>query len=223
MNPIEQAEKHWDKLHGDLRFRPRFPNDNVVRFLFGNFPREGNAARRALDIGVGGGRHTRFMADMGFQVAGIDISSEGLRHTGEWLASVGRTADLRHSSMLELPFDAATFDAVVAFGVINYNDAAGMQKAIAEVHRVLKPGGPALFVTRTDRDYRFGKGDTVEPGTFRLTISETNELGSLQHFLSEAEIPLFFKHFADIRYERTETTFGERTGVDSDWILKVRK
>ena len=38
-----ESRKHWDQLHEQSRFRPRFPNDHVVRFLLGNYSLQGTS------------------------------------------------------------------------------------------------------------------------------------------------------------------------------------
>jgi SAM-dependent methyltransferase len=218
-----ESRKHWDQLHEQSRFRPRFPNDHVVRFLLGNYSQAATQQMSALDIGVGGGRHTKLLCELGFQTFGIDISEEGLRHTQEWLASEGRSAVLKPASMSDLPFPDAQFEVVLAFGVYNYSIKKDMERAVAELHRVLRPGGRALIVTRSDKDYRFGKGTELEPGTWRIEIADTNEQGTVQRFLREDQVSELVGRFSEVSFERSETTFGNRRGVNSDWLIFVRK
>ena len=218
-----QAELQWDALHALPRFRPRYPSEHVVRFLFGHFPDADRGRFRALDIGVGGGRHAKLLADLGFQTAGVDLSSQGLVHARRWLADNGQPARLCQASMFALPFADAVLDAVVSYGVYYYGDRAGMRRAVGELRRVLRPGGWGFVVLRTDGDYRYGKGVEMEPHTFRLTISDTNEAGSVMHFLTEENVPAMFDGFAELRFERTETTFGSRRNRNSDWLIEVRK
>lgn len=217
------AVAHWDRLHAQARFRPRYPNDHVVRFVMANVPEDARRSAHAIDIGVGGGRHTHFLCELGFRVAGVDISAEGLRHCSAWLTSAGFAADLRAASMTALPFADSTFALAVAFGVFYYGDESAMDNAIAEMYRVLEPGGRALVIVRTTADYRFGKGDCLGRNTFRLTISDTNEEGALMHFLDEDEVRHRFAAFSDIAFERTETTFRDRSATNSDWIVQLRK
>lgn len=217
------SRRHWDELHAQRRFRPRFPNDHVVRFVLGSFPEEQRSQLSVLDIGVGGGRHTKFLCDLGFQVSGLDISEEGLRHCQAWLAESGQHATLKHGTMSALPFADGSFDGVVAFGVYYYSNHEGTQRSIAELHRVLRAGAAAFVVFRTTADYRAGKGIELEPNTFQLTIADTNELGSVQHFVAEADVPVLFAQFSTLRFEKTETTFDERRNVNSDWLIHVRK
>jgi SAM-dependent methyltransferase len=217
------AERHWDALHALPRFRPRFPSEHVVRFLLARFPEQERARLRALDVGSGGGRHTKLLADLRFEATGLDLSREGLVHTKRFLRASGQHARLCQASMLALPFADGAFDAVVSFAAYYYVDRAGMRRAISELRRVLHPGGWGFVVLRTDRDYRYGKGLEIEPHTFRLTISDTNEAGCVMHFVTEENVPAMFEGFSDLEFERTETTFGGRTESNSDWLIQVRK
>jgi SAM-dependent methyltransferase len=217
--------RHWDGLHVSERFRPIYPSDGVVRFLLSRF-REGfqdGCRLSALDIGVGGGRHTRLLCELGFDTFGIDISAEGVRQTEVLLAGLGFKPTLKQAPMTELPFESNSFDAAVSYGVFYYGTAEDMRGAIDELHRVLKVGGQAFVVLRTTDDQRYGKGQALEPDTYLLTISETNEEGTVQHFLSEPAVPALFAAFSDLEFEKTETTLSARTAKNSDWLISLRK
>jgi SAM-dependent methyltransferase len=176
-----------------------------------------------LDIGVGGGRHTRLLCELGFQVFGTDISEEGLGQTERLLRAADLPATLRQSEMASLPFASEMFDGALSFCVFTYADRVGMEQAVAELHRVLRPEGMAFLMLRSDRDYRCGKGEEIEPGTYRLTIEDTNEFGLVQRFLREDEIPALFAAFQSVHFELTETTFEDRRKLNSDWLITVRK
>lgn len=216
------AATHWDKLHESPRYRPRFPQDDVVRFLARWFDQDVRHLR-ALDVGTGAGRHTKLLSDMGFATAGVDVSAEGLRHTRERLAQAGSSVELVRAPMTALPFEDASFDVVVSFGVLNYERRAGMAQAIAEMYRVMRDGGRAFVMLRTCDDYRVGRGTEIEPQTFVLEIDDTGEHGTVQHFLREEEVPLLFAAFSDIAFEKSEATFGARRFKNSDWLIRLQK
>ena len=214
---------HWEKLHAQPRFRPQYPSEPVIRFLVKSFPAEVRGTTKILDIGVGGGRHVKLLCDLGFQACGIDISAEGLSHCRAWLASALQSAELHQASMLQLPFPDSSLDGAISYGVFYYTDAAGMRRAVSEMHRVLRPAAPALVNVRTDADYRYGKGTYLEPHTFRLDIDDTNERGCVMHFLREEDVADMFRAFEEVRFEKTETTIANRQAVYSDWLIEVLK
>jgi SAM-dependent methyltransferase len=218
------SSSHWDQLHEQPRFRPIYPNDHVVRFLMANRELlEKHHPARFLDIGLGAGRHTKLAAELGFRAFGVDISFVGLQHARERLLATGLQASLSQASMLALPYIDCSFAVLLSYGVFYYGTANEMRRSIAEVHRILIPGGKALVVLRTSDDYRFGKGVRLGHNTFQLSISETNELHSTQHFLAADEVPVYFAKFAQVSFEKTETTFGNRSGTNSDWLITVEK
>jgi SAM-dependent methyltransferase len=218
------SSSHWDELYQKPRFRPMYPNDHVVRFLMTNRELlEKHHPARFLDIGLGAGRHTKLAAELGFRTCGIDISFVGLQHARERLLTADLQASLSQASMLALPFMDCSFAAVLSYGVFYYGTAHEMKQAIAEVHRILVPGGRAFVVLRTTDDYRFGKGVRLGHNTFELSITETNELHSTQHFLAADDVPAYFAAFSHVSFEKTETTFGNRSGLNSDWLITAEK
>jgi ubiquinone/menaquinone biosynthesis C-methylase UbiE len=223
-HPMPNPESHWNQLHENPRFRPSYPNDHVVRFLMASrgLLEKSNPAR-FLDIGVGAGRHTKLASELAFETYGIDLSLTGLKHARQRLQMAGVQHCLAQASMLRLPFADNRFDVVLSFGVFYYATAAEMKQAISEAHRILPRGGRLLVVLRTTQDYRFGKGEKLEPNTFRLTIEDTNEAGTVQHFVTAEDLPVYFAAFSQMSFEKTETTFAERTRLDSDWVITAEK
>ena len=80
------------------------------------------------------------------KIVGVDIS-EGMLAVGrEKLAKKGlaHKIELQYGDSENLPFADNTFDAItVAFGVRNFEN---LEKGLAEMHRVLKPGGTAVVL-----------------------------------------------------------------------------
>jgi len=76
-------------------------------------------------------------------VSGVDLSPTHLQIASRRFALYGVPADLRLADAEGLPFEDGTFDAVYTFGVIHHTP--NTQKAVEEIHRVLKPGGRAII------------------------------------------------------------------------------
>jgi SAM-dependent methyltransferase len=96
-------------------------------------------AQTIVDIGCGDGQIARMLAAAGARVVGIDPTWNQIRVAHE---RGGGPAYLR-STADELPFADASFDAAVACLVFEHIDA--VDAAIAEVARVVKPGGRFCF------------------------------------------------------------------------------
>lgn len=215
---------HWNHLHNQPRFRPIYPSDHVVRFMMANrLAREGETRPRFLDIGLGAGRHIKLASELGLAAFGVDISISGLSHAREQLHNAHLEPSVALASFQSLPFRDHCFQLALSFGVFYYGAAEDMRRGIAEAHRVLKSGGKLFAVLRTVNDYRFGRGEELARNTFRLIIDDTNECGTLQHFLAAEDIPDYFRAFRNIAFEKTETTTAARTQLHSDWLITAEK
>jgi ubiquinone/menaquinone biosynthesis C-methylase UbiE len=201
-----------------------YPNEDVVRFLLAlRAQLRPEAQHRFLDIGTGTGRHMRLAAELGFSVFGVDISFNGLSHAREHLNGTNPVHSVVLASMTGLPFADASFNAALSYGSFYYGFAEEMREAIAETRRVLLARGKAFIVLRSIDDYRYGKGRELGPNTFQLDISETNELATVQHFLTAEDIPEYFGAFSKVSFEKSDWTTCGRTRLNSDWLITVEK
>lgn len=91
--------------------------------------------RRVLDLGTGEGQVARLLQAAGSEVVGVDPSQAQIRaaaeRAGDEVYALGAAA--------ALPFADRAFDAVIACLVFEHIEA--MDQAVAEVARVLRPGG----------------------------------------------------------------------------------
>ena len=92
---------------------------------------------RVLDAGCGSGRYLRELGDRGARVIGIDLSAAMLDRARETTGRIAR-ADFR-----ALPFDEMTIDLVVCG--LALGDIAELELALAEIARVLRPGGQVVY------------------------------------------------------------------------------
>ncbi len=103
---------------------------------------------RVLEIGPGPGHYTKVLADLGARVVLVNISSVQLELNRQCAGRFGfgySVVDwVRHDMRDMGTFVDGTFDAVVCFGAINCV-MENRDQAIAELLRVLKPGGIALI------------------------------------------------------------------------------
>lgn len=96
-----------------------------------------------LDIGCGEGYNTRLLAQRGATVTALDISGVFVRHARRMEPQEPLGIGYLAASAVELPFADTTFD--FATGVMSFMDIPETASVIAEVWRVLKPGGFLQF------------------------------------------------------------------------------
>ena len=96
---------------------------------------------RVLDLGAGIGRHALILARLGFKVAALDAAPQSLATIRQAADAAGLQIETAQGMMTELPFADASFDHVLSWNVIYHGDEAIVARSIAEIARVLKPGG----------------------------------------------------------------------------------
>ena len=96
-----------------------------------------------LEIGCGAGTDLVRFARGGAKVTGVDIAPSAIALARRNFEQQGLAAELHEADGEHLPFAENSFDLVYAHGVLQYtsNPAA----LVAECHRVLQPGGEAVF------------------------------------------------------------------------------
>lgn len=102
---------------------------------------------RVLDIGCGGGANIARLIKLcpqGF-VDGVDYSPDSVAVSRKVNRSeLGKRCAVVLGDVGALPYDAGTLDAVTAFETVYFWP--DLEKAFAEIRRVLKPGGTFLLV-----------------------------------------------------------------------------
>jgi ubiquinone/menaquinone biosynthesis C-methylase UbiE len=113
-----------------------------------------------LDVGCGTGEVTvRAKARSGAtgSVVGIDPAPEMIAVARQKAAQAGVEIDYRVAAVEALPFAAATFDVVVSSLMLHHLPEDLKPRALAEIRRVLKPGGRLVVVDFKQPSSRLGR------------------------------------------------------------------
>jgi SAM-dependent methyltransferase len=106
---------------------------------------DGFRGMRLLEIGCGIGTDLVRFARGGARVLGVDLSETAVRLAQRNMALHGRPREVfAIADGAALPLPTASVDAVYAHGVLQY--AADPRGIVEEAHRVLRPGGRAIFM-----------------------------------------------------------------------------
>ena len=125
-NIFEHQDSHWWYLG------MRYINES---FLLRYAPKKKNIS--ILDVGCGSGAALRYLSKIG-KTVGLDASNEAIKYAR-------KRGEVVKGDIQSLPFPSSTFDIVTCMDVLYHQWVNNENKAIAEMHRVLKKGGTAMF------------------------------------------------------------------------------
>ncbi|MFY7836008.1 MAG: methyltransferase domain-containing protein [Novosphingobium sp.] len=159
------------------------------------------SGRRALDLACGTGYGTALLAMNGAEVTGVDIDAGAIREAKKRYGQTG--AKYLIADCYDLPFEAGTFDVVIANEMIEHVD--DHDALLTEARRVLKPGGTFVVSTPNKPVYNRHK----EPNRFHV---------------SEMDIPQFrallARHFSHVHMTGTRMALLS-VGYDIDRPVEV--
>ncbi|MDQ1640016.1 MAG: hypothetical protein QOF62_3355 [Pyrinomonadaceae bacterium] len=163
----------------DIRFaRTMWVYDNV------------RAGSCVLELGCGAGM-LALLKRKGIVLTGVDLSSECA------LAARLNGYDATFAAELSrLPFPSASFDYVVSLDVLGHVEAEAKDAVLAEVKRVLRPGGVTMHgIECTDRTSRKGY-DEMSAEELRTFIEIDGHVGLEEEQEQAARFRKFFSHVA---------------------------
>jgi len=130
------AQAYTDALFDELSHKP------FDQMILKRFAAENSGKGTIADLGCACGHTTKFLADSGVKdLLGIDLSPEFIKIASE------KNPQLKFEigNMLALEKADETFGAILAFYAIVHFTKKELNKAFAEVYRVLKSSGQFLF------------------------------------------------------------------------------
>ena len=150
------------------RARPDYPKEAVDRMAqelaLGN-------GSRVLDLGAGTGKLTRMLVPLGARVVAVEPLAAMREHLARALPDVPLTAGVAE----DLPFADGSFDAVICAQAFHWFEGV---RALAEIHRVLRPGG-GLALLWNVKDEAVGwvgaLGDILRPHQERVPQETTGQ------------------------------------------------
>jgi SAM-dependent methyltransferase len=129
------ARAYAERFAGELAHKP------LDRELLARFASDVKGRGDVYDLGCGPGQTTAFLDGLGVNVRGLDLSAGLLREARKRHPGI----PFEQGDMLALPLADSYLAGVVAFYAIVHFSPAGLRTALAEMHRVLQPGGRLLL------------------------------------------------------------------------------
>jgi SAM-dependent methyltransferase len=101
------------------------------------------AGKDLLDFGCGMGEEAVYFAALGARVTAIDISPKGIELTRRRAEHNGLQVNAFVADVLNSGLPAESFDVIHGLGILHH---VGIQEGLSEIHRLLRPGGHAVFL-----------------------------------------------------------------------------
>lgn len=100
------------------------------------------AGKKVLEVGCGAGIDSAEFARNGALVTSADFTERSVQSTKELLKEANLPVNVVQADATNLQFEDDSFDCVYSFGVLHHIP--DIEKALAEIKRVLKPGGQVM-------------------------------------------------------------------------------
>jgi tellurite methyltransferase len=95
---------------------------------------------KALDIAAGKGRNAIFLAERGFEVVGIDVSSVALKEAQRCAEEKSLHIAWQQADLEQIELPPARYDLVLNFNYLQ-------RPLVQQIKKTLKPGGRVIFET----------------------------------------------------------------------------
>lgn len=189
---ITDQKRHWNEVYSkNAEFFGEQPSDFAKQAL-AQF-RE-NGVSDLLELGPGQGRDTLYFAENGLAIKGLDYSNRSiseLNAKAEGRSIASRIKLQNHDIREPFPFPDGSFDACYAHMLLcmhlKEND---IKSVLEEIHRVIRPGGLAVYSVRSTFDPHYKHPEATYLGEKLYEVG-----GFVVHFFSEAMIRKFARGF----------------------------
>jgi ubiquinone/menaquinone biosynthesis C-methylase UbiE len=217
----------WEGIYGQGQQLNRYPFDQVVSFVYRHAPRQKPRQQVSiLEIGCGAGNNLWFAAREGFSVAGIDVSASAIEYARKRFAEESLQGDFRVGDFGQLPFEDERFDLVIDRGALTCSGLSAARGTIAEVHRVLLPGGKFYFNPYSDRHSSYVSGQPGPDGlTTEISAGTMTGIGAI-YFYSKREMLSALSEgwtLLSLRHVEYMEELGPQYLAHAEWIAVAQK
>ncbi|RFU69689.1 class I SAM-dependent methyltransferase [Peribacillus saganii] len=139
----KEAERKWDNFakqwsQNSSEMWESGSRKKVIPFISSNL----QPGDQVCDLGCGDGYGSLLLAKMGFNVTGLDISSEMVETAAKRAAGQTNTTFVQ-GDLAELPFEENQFDAILAINSLEWTESP--REVLSSIQKILKSGGVACF------------------------------------------------------------------------------
>lgn len=133
-----EQDRSFYERYDEFRYR-------TERHILGELDKLTLSGKKTLEIGLGQGADSMQLIERGALYYGIDLTPESVRRVKERFALFNKPyCEVQVANAEKIPYEDNTFDIVYSHGVIHHSPRIDL--IVAEIHRVLKPGGQAVIM-----------------------------------------------------------------------------
>ena len=169
---------------------------------------------KTIDLGCGTGNYAIYLASVGFDVTGIDISSTAIKIAKENAKKKRVKCNFLVANVLSnLDEVKERFEFAYDWELLHHMFPEQRRTYVENVHRILNPKGKYLTVCFSEKDRGFGGS-----GKYRET-----QLGTILYFSSEDELRDLFVPYFTIKEIKTIGIRGKPTSHQANYVFMERK
>jgi len=183
---MKNAYQDWDRVYREypleeLPWELGRPREVLIRVIESGKVKPGNA----LDICCGAGTNTVYMAQKGFNITGLDISSQAIKYARQKARKAGVKIRFIVGNALDFPFEDEEFDFVFDMGCFHHILIEDREKFIEGLCRILKRDkGQYLLVCFSNRNgpawNHFTKEQLIQYFSNRFKFQNVEHFGSVE-------------------------------------------
>lgn len=187
-NSIEKNIEIWENIYSSGQSDLKYPNEMFVR-VFNKYKAKKNI-KTALDFGFGTGANLVHLVESGCDVSGVEVSESAIQIVKNKLNEKGLTADLKLIDDHNIPYKENSFDVVVAWQVLVYNDLDSFKLTMNEISRVLKKGGLFIGTMTAVGDQTYKISDKIGKYLYRSNVQTQD--GAICIIVDSVDLDVFF-------------------------------
>jgi SAM-dependent methyltransferase len=188
---MKDNRKIWENIYGLGQQQNKYPYGDLPSHIFTHYGKNTDKSNlKVLEVGSGGGGNLWFFAREGFQTYGLEFSAPAVKSSQALLASDGLTAEISEGDFRFLPYADNFFDLVLDRNSLYCVVKKDLRQAVAEIRRVLKPGGRFLsyMYSAASDCLKYGHPKKIEENTYTDFQTRPFKNAGLTHFVTEKEL-----------------------------------
>ena len=216
----------WDEIFEE-RNPSSYPFDNVVSFLFRNYPKDKPKEKvKILEVGCGGGNNMWFASREGFDTYGIDGSKRAIEIAKKRFLEDNLNGNFIQGDFTNLPYEDNFFDIVIdrcSIVCVNKNIS---KQVFSEIFRVMGIGGSFFFNSYADNHTSCIEGLELSNGiTTNINSGSLVGNGDLSFFNRQELLDRFSLPWKIISMKQKNIVdlIDNRNEVHAEWELILEK